>query len=149
MSQRPICRRHSFANYFFDLSKNSSSQPGTPKTSNIQLFIMRMHKISWKARAVAKRAATLDKIHPDWRLSSRDIERARQQRDLTGSFIEQFLDEKMVSITSMKSPEIVKAVAERSISAAQVVQAFCKRAAVAHQIVNEFPIHSKTRTHKG
>ncbi|KAH6950054.1 amidase signature domain-containing protein [Fusarium avenaceum] len=97
---------------------------------------MRMHKISWEARAAAKRAATLDKIHPDWRLASRDIERARQQRDLTGFFIEQFLDEKMVSITSMKSQEIVKAVAERSVSASQVAQAFCKRAAIAHQINN-------------
>lgn len=137
MSQKPICRRHSFTNCFFHLSKNSSSQLGTPKTVTFQLFMnMRMHKISWEARAAAKRAATLDKIHSDWRLASRDIERARQQRDLTGRFIEQFLDEKMVSITSMKSPEIVKAVAERSVSASQVAQAFCKRAAVAHQIVN-------------
>jgi amidase len=103
-----------------------------------------MHKISWEARAAAKRAATLDKIHPDWRLPSRDIERARQQRNLTGSFIEQFLDEKMVSITSMNSPEIVKAVAERNVSASEVARAFCKRAAVAHQIVNS-PSARKTR----
>jgi amidase len=101
-----------------------------------------MHKVTWEARAAAKRAATLDKIHPDWRLPSRDIERARQQRNLTGPFIEQFLDEKMVSITSMNSPEIVKAVAERNVSASQVAQAFCKRAAVAHQIVN-FPMQGR------
>ncbi|KAJ4252896.1 hypothetical protein NW762_010802 [Fusarium torreyae] len=93
-------------------------------------------RMSWEAQAAAKRAATLNKIRPEWRLSSEDLERARQQRDITGSFIEKFLDKETVSITSMKSLQITSAVADRTWSATQVATAFCKRAAIAHQINN-------------
>ncbi|EWG51017.1 hypothetical protein FVEG_10130 [Fusarium verticillioides 7600] len=95
-----------------------------------------MDKSSWETRAAAKRAATLDKIPSEWRLSSEDIERAQSQRDITGPFIEQFLDEETVSITSLKTVEILNAVSERELTATKVVRAFCQRAAVAHQINN-------------
>ncbi|KAL6916189.1 hypothetical protein FSST1_007684 [Fusarium sambucinum] len=95
-----------------------------------------MGKRSWESRAATKRAETLDKIHPEWRLSPKDLERARQQRDITGPFIQQFLNEDEVSITSMTSAPILEALGDRKLSAVQVATAFCKRAAMAHQINN-------------
>ncbi|KAF0642416.1 hypothetical protein FPSE5266_05311 [Fusarium pseudograminearum] len=95
-----------------------------------------MGKSTWECRAAAKRAEILDKIRPEWRLSPKDLQRARQQRDITGPFIQQFLDERDVSVTSMTSAPILKALGEGKLSAVQVASAFCKRAAVAHQINN-------------
>lgn len=95
-----------------------------------------MRKNTWESRSAAKRAETLDKIRPEWRLSPEDLERARQQRNITGHFIQQFLDEGDVSVTSMTSAPILKALGEGKLSAVQVTSAFCKRAAVAHQINN-------------
>ncbi|CAG1972961.1 unnamed protein product [Fusarium graminearum] len=95
-----------------------------------------MRKNTWESRSAAKRAETLDKIRPEWRLSPEDLERARQQRNITGPFIQQFLDEGDVSVTSMTSAPILKALGEGKLSAVQVTSAFCKRAAVAHQINN-------------
>ncbi|KAF9772265.1 hypothetical protein IL306_010047 [Fusarium sp. DS 682] len=97
---------------------------------------MRMHQLSWEDRAAAKRAATLAKINPRWRLGPEDLERARQQRDLTGSFIEEFLDKDTVSVVSMNSLPILEAIRDRKLSATEVVTAFCKTAAIAHQINN-------------
>ncbi|QPC71343.1 hypothetical protein HYE68_002095 [Fusarium pseudograminearum] len=95
-----------------------------------------MGKSTWESRAAAKRAEVLDKIRPEWRLSPKDLERARQQRDITGPFIQQFLEERDVSVTSMTSAPILKALGEGKLSVVQVASAFCKRAAVAHQINN-------------
>ncbi|KAG5806432.1 hypothetical protein H9Q74_007165 [Fusarium xylarioides] len=95
-----------------------------------------MNRNSWEARAAAKRAATLDKVPSEWRLSSEDLERAQSQRDITGSFIEKFLEKETVSITSLKTVKILNAVSEQELTATKVVKAFCQRAAVAHQINN-------------
>ncbi|KAF5675380.1 general amidase [Fusarium circinatum] len=95
-----------------------------------------MDEKSWEARAAAKRAATLDKIPSEWRLSSGELERAQDQRDITKSFIEDFLDEETVSITSLDTVKILNAVSEQKLTATKVVRAFCQRAAVAHQINN-------------
>ncbi|KAF5541802.1 general amidase [Fusarium mexicanum] len=95
-----------------------------------------MDENSWEARAAAKRAATLDKIPPEWRLSPEDLKRAQDQRDITKSFIGHFLDEETVSITSLKTVEILNAVSEQELTATKVARAFCQRAAVAHQINN-------------
>ncbi|KAM0376448.1 hypothetical protein ACHAPY_007781 [Fusarium culmorum] len=95
-----------------------------------------MRKNTWESRSAAKRAETLDKIRPEWRLSPEDLERTRQQRNITGPFIQQFLEEGDVSVTSMTSAPILKALGEGKLSAVQVASAFCKRAAVAHQINN-------------
>lgn len=95
-----------------------------------------MDENSWEARAATKRAATLDKIPSEWRLSSEDLERARSRRDITGSFIEQFFDKEIVSITSLKTVGIFNAVSKQELTTTEVVRAFCRRAAVAHQIVS-------------
>lgn len=91
---------------------------------------------SWQAKAAAKRADTLSKIPPQWRLSQADLEKAAKQRDLTGSFAQQFLDPDEVSIISMDSLQIVDAVSKSRLSAMRVTTAFCRAAAVAHQIVS-------------
>ncbi|KAI1213560.1 amidase [Annulohypoxylon truncatum] len=91
---------------------------------------------TWKAKAAAKRASTLAKIYPQWRLSPEDIARASVQRDLTGPFIQQFLDPREISIVSMDSLPIVNAIKQGSLTSLEVANAFCKAAAVAHQIGN-------------
>ncbi|KAI1452458.1 amidase [Annulohypoxylon moriforme] len=90
----------------------------------------------WKAKAAGKRANTLAKIYPQWRLSPGDIDRASAQRDLTGPFIQQFLDPSDVSIVSMDSLPIVNAIKEGTLTSLEVATAFCKAAAIAHQIGN-------------
>ncbi|KAI1009060.1 hypothetical protein LB504_001961 [Fusarium proliferatum] len=95
-----------------------------------------MDENSWEARAAVKRAATLDKIPSEWRLSSEDLEHAHSQRDITGSLIERFLDDETASITSLKTVEILNTVSEQELTTMKVVRAFCQRAAVAHQINN-------------
>ncbi|KAL4732182.1 hypothetical protein ACLX1H_001190 [Fusarium chlamydosporum] len=95
-----------------------------------------MSEEPWQDRAAAKRAETLNKIPSEWILSAEDLEQARQERDITGSFIERFLNEEEISITSMKSAPILKALAEQRLTSVQVATAFCKRAAVAHQLNN-------------
>ncbi|RMJ11864.1 hypothetical protein CDV36_008521 [Fusarium kuroshium] len=97
---------------------------------------MSMHESSWEARAAAKRAATLEKIPQPWRLVPEDLERARQQRDLTGSFINGLLDKQTISITSMDSLPILELISSGKLSAIEVTTAFCKTTAVAHQINN-------------
>ncbi|EXK29793.1 hypothetical protein FOXG_11695 [Fusarium oxysporum f. sp. lycopersici 4287] len=93
-------------------------------------------KETWEARASAKRAATLDKIPLEWRLSLEDLERAHCQRDITGSFIEQFLCKEAVFITSLKTVGILNAISKQELTTTMVVGAFCQRAAVAHQVNN-------------
>jgi amidase len=97
---------------------------------------MRVGEQPWQARAAEKRESTLAKIPSEWRLSSADLERASNQRDLTGSFIEQFLEHDEIAIINMDSIPIVEAIKSRKRSAFEVTMAFCKTAAIAHQIVS-------------
>ncbi|PSK37312.1 hypothetical protein B9Z65_2054 [Elsinoe australis] len=91
---------------------------------------------AWEEKAAAKRTANLSKIRAEWRLSSDDLDRAKQQLNLSGPFIQQFLDETDISITSLDSVALVEAIKSREYTAVQVATAFCHRAAVAHQINN-------------
>lgn len=96
-----------------------------------------MNSQPWKARAAAKRADTLNKIYPQWRLSAQDLKRASEQKDLTGPFIQGFLNQQEVSIVSMDTVPIVNAIKQGRFTSVQVTTAFCKAAAVAHQIVSQ------------
>lgn len=89
----------------------------------------------WQDKAAAKRASILASIPEEWRLSQSDLARAQEQRDLTGPFIRQFLNDEEVAITALDSVPLVGAIKSRKFSAVQVARAFCKTAAVAHQIV--------------
>ncbi|KAI0384934.1 amidase signature domain-containing protein [Hypomontagnella monticulosa] len=97
---------------------------------------MRVESSSWQARAAAKRVDTLNKIPPDWRLSQAQIAEAKKQRDITGPFIQQYLEPNEISIITKDSVDIVEEVKEGNLSAVQVTNAFCKTAAIAHQIGN-------------
>ncbi|KAK5629065.1 hypothetical protein RRF57_004780 [Xylaria bambusicola] len=100
------------------------------------MVTMRVLPPSWMTRAADKRADTLNKIRPEWRLSSQDLARAEKQRDLTGPFIQQFLDTDEISIIAMDSIQLVDDIREAKLTAVQVTGAFCKTAAIAHQINN-------------
>jgi hypothetical protein len=105
--------------------------------------------ISWEAQAAKKRADTLAKIRPEWRLSDRDLERAREQRDLTGPFIQSFLLPDEVSIVSMESVDIVDSIRHGTLTAVEVTNAFCKTAAIAHQIVSLGALPLSTQARQG
>ena len=97
---------------------------------------MRVDIPSWRDKAAAKRASTYHKIPEHWRLDPSEIERASQQRNLTGSFIEKYLSTEEILITRKDTITILEALRTRTYSSLQVVEAFCKRAAIAHQIVS-------------
>ncbi|KAK3947235.1 amidase signature domain-containing protein, partial [Pseudoneurospora amorphoporcata] len=65
------------------------------------------YPIPWEARAAKKREDTLAKIPVEWRLSSADLELASKQRDLTGPFIERFLEPEVVDIVKTDSVPLV------------------------------------------
>ncbi|KAI1735431.1 amidase signature domain-containing protein [Xylaria scruposa] len=91
---------------------------------------------SWEAKAAAKKEDTLNKIPASWRLSHEDLAKAEKQRDLTGSFIQQFLEADEIAITSKDSVQLVGEIKDGKLTAVQVTNAFCKTAAIAHQINN-------------
>jgi amidase len=97
---------------------------------------MSVYQSSWETRAAAKRADTLNKIRPEWRLSPIDLAEAQKQRDLTGPFIQKFLEADEISIISKDSVAIVEDIKKGRLTAVQVTSAFCRTAAVAHQIVS-------------
>jgi amidase len=95
-----------------------------------------MTELSWEIRAAAKTASTRAKIAPEWHLSEADLDKAGKQRDLTGPFIQQYLDDKELEIIRQDSTSIVAKIKTGEWSAKQVTLAFCKTAAVAHQIAS-------------
>ncbi|KAF4548199.1 Acetamidase-like protein 2 [Elsinoe fawcettii] len=90
----------------------------------------------WEEKAAVKRAETLAKIPKEWRLSSDDLERAEQQRDLTGPFIQSFLSEDEVEVIKLDSVPLVGSISDGRLSAVRVAKAFCHATAVAQQINN-------------
>ena len=87
----------------------------------------------WKAKADAKRDAILNSIPEKWRLSK--IPTAQEQKDVTGSYIQQFLDKNEIEITETDAVGIAKQTAAGTWTAVEVAEAFCHRAALAHQLV--------------
>ena len=88
----------------------------------------------WESRAKAKREAILNSIPEKWRLQK--IPTSDEQKDVTGKYIQQFLDDKEIKITETDAVGIAEKVAAREWSAADVTEAFCHRASLAHQLVN-------------
>jgi amidase len=91
---------------------------------------------SWQAKAAAKQASMRAKIPQAWVLEAQDLDRASKQRDLTGPFMDQFLEDHERSIISLDSLAIVDSIKSGKFSALSVTIAFSKAAAVAHQIVS-------------
>lgn len=87
----------------------------------------------WKSLAAEKRKAILNGIPEKWHLSA--IPSADEQKDVTGSYIQQFLSKDEVEITETDAVGIAEKVAAGEWTAVAVTEAFCHRASLAHQLV--------------
>lgn len=97
---------------------------------------MRVLRESWQDAARGKVEDINSRIPEQWILSDNELERAKKQRNLTGAFIEQYLNEDEKRIISHGSVELVDKIKHREYTAIDVTQAYCKTAAIAHQINN-------------
>jgi len=91
---------------------------------------------TWQKKAEAKVAETKSKIPDEWTLQKHDLEAAKRQRQLSGPFIERFLNDGELEITGNDSVPLLSKIKSGQYTALQVTTAFCKRAAIAHQINN-------------
>jgi amidase len=98
---------------------------------------MQAHQEPWQAIARAKVANTMSKIPREWVVDQADIEGAKRQRQLSGPFIERFLDEGELEIVRDDSVSLVDKVKSGQYTTLQAVRAYCKAAAIAHQIVSK------------
>lgn len=90
--------------------------------------------ISWQAQAQAKRQAVLDAIPPKWRLPA-PVPPATDVRDVTATYIQQFLTPREIEITETDAVGVTERTATGQWTAVEVTEAFCHRAALAHQLV--------------
>ena len=97
---------------------------------------MQVFQQSWQAKAQAKVTDMKSKIPKEWTLGRADLEDAKQQRKLTGPFIEKFLDDSEVEIIRYDSVQLVEKIKSQRYTAVEVAQAYCKTAAIAQQIVS-------------
>lgn len=89
---------------------------------------------AWKALGEAKRQAVLDLIPEKWRIKD-PIPPATEVRDVTGSYIQQFLSPREIEITETDALGIAQQTTSGNWTAVEVAEAFCHRAALAHQLV--------------
>jgi amidase len=93
---------------------------------------------SWEDLAKQKREAIYAAIPTEWRIEK--LPSVKEQVDVT-EFLNQYLDEKELSITQSTADIIAKTVAEGKWTAEDVTRAFCHRAALAHQLVRIWTFH--------
>ncbi|KAI4112739.1 MAG: hypothetical protein LQ345_006155, partial [Seirophora villosa] len=112
---------------------------------------MQILPASWQAAARSKRLDIHSRIPKKWLLSDFDLEKAERQRNLTGTFIESFLDDDEKNIIAQDSVSLTEKIKSRQYTAVAVTQAFCKTAAIAQQINNclheimfDFAMHTAT-----
>ncbi|KAL2871011.1 putative general amidase GmdA [Aspergillus lucknowensis] len=89
----------------------------------------------WKSLADAKRQSTLDAIPSKWRIEE-PIPPPTELRDVTGSYIQQFLSPREIEITELDAYGIAEKTTTGQWTALEVTEAFCHRAALAHQLVH-------------
>lgn len=92
-----------------------------------------MSSDDWKKIAADKRDSVLALIPEEWRIPSPPS--AAEQRDVTGKYIRQYLNEEEIEITETDAVGIVKNTTSGKWSCMSVTKAFCHRAAIAHQLV--------------
>ena len=85
----------------------------------------------------SKVADTKSKIPREWLLKQADLDKASDQRNLTGSFIESFLDDRELEIIRNDSVRLVEKIKCQQYTSFEVTQAYCKTAAIAQQIVSQ------------
>lgn len=88
----------------------------------------------WKKAGKDKADAVYNLIPKEWRLEK--VPSIEEQRDVTGTYVQQFLDKKEIEITETDAVGIVKNTTSGVWSAVDVAKAFCHRAAIAHQLLN-------------
>lgn len=88
----------------------------------------------WRQVATQKRDSVLALIPEDWRIPAPPS--VEEQRDVTGKFIQQYLDAKEIEITETDAVGIVEKTSSGTWTAVEVAKAFCHRSAVAHQLVS-------------
>jgi amidase len=89
----------------------------------------------WKKIAAEKRDSVLAMIPEEWRIPAPPS--AEKQRDVTGKFIQQYLDPKEIEITETEATGIVEKTSSGQWTAVEVTKAFCHRSAIAHQLVSQ------------
>ncbi|KAL8808789.1 MAG: hypothetical protein Q9223_005985 [Gallowayella weberi] len=97
---------------------------------------MQLRTPSWEAKADAKVKALQSKIPKEWVLRDLDLQKAKEQRNLTGSFMDQFLDDHDLEILANDSVQLVASIKRRQYTAVEVARTYCKAAATAQQINN-------------
>ncbi|CAK4033457.1 hypothetical protein BAUCODRAFT_21378 [Lecanosticta acicola] len=90
--------------------------------------------MDWRTIGRDKAESVLNLIPKEWRLEA--IPSAEEQRDITGGYIQQYLDKREVEITETDAVGIVKNTTSGIWTAVEVAKAFCHRAAIAHQLLN-------------
>lgn len=88
----------------------------------------------WKKAGKDKADSVLNLIPQEWRLPT--VPSIEEQRDVTGAYIQQYLDKKEIEITETDAVGIVQKTTTGAWTAVEVAKAFCHRAAVAHQLVS-------------
>ena len=97
---------------------------------------------SFQSVADKKRQSILNGIPAKWRIT---VPTAEQQRDVTGVYIQQYLDEKEIFITESDAVAILQHTTSGQWTATEVASAFCHRAALAHQLVQFVILAPSTR----
>ncbi|KAK7897999.1 hypothetical protein LTR67_004631 [Exophiala xenobiotica] len=91
--------------------------------------------LSWQERAQKKRESILAAIPQQWRLPE-PLPSPEDQKDVTGSYVQQFLTPREIEITESDAVKITEHTTTGKWTATEVVTAFCHRAALAHQLTN-------------
>lgn len=89
---------------------------------------------NWQETAAAKRAAILDSIPKEYIIS--DLPTPEQQRDVTGTFVHQYLSAREIEITETDAAGIVAKTTAGEWTAVEVTKAFIHRASIAHQLTH-------------
>ena len=88
----------------------------------------------WKKIAKDKADSILNLIPKDWRIEK--VPSIEEQRDVTGSYIHQYLSKEEIEITETDAVGIVAQTSSGRWKSVDVAKAFCHRAALAHQLVH-------------
>ena len=90
---------------------------------------------NWRQIASEKRDSVLALIPEEWRIPAPPS--AEEQRDVTGKYIQQYLDPKEIEITETEATAIVEKTSSGQWTTVEVTKAFCHRSAIAHQLVSQ------------
>lgn len=88
----------------------------------------------WKKIAKEKADSVFSLIPKEWRIEK--LPSVEEQRDVTGTYVQQFLSKQEIEITETDAVGIVARTSTGQWKSVDVTKAFCHRAALAHQLLN-------------